>query len=509
MTDPVVTASPTAAVGPDSYLSPVPTRSKPYFRTQTPSKQRSQTPSKPRSQTPSKLRSLSPSKLIKKGIQRFASPTRRRATDCIDLSEQQQQQQQQAKAIHNNNIIITKALAPLHRLAKHRLWDEIIGILQFEPEPVIAQWLQRCQDHPRSPIRGGSPLHVVLFYQPPLQVVDLLLKALVQMLGPHAVPEDSIDPQRSQTPLHIAVATGCEYAILDRLTTVTAAQTIDSEGRVPLHWACTHRPFPDRQTIKLLVSVYPAARKLADNFEFTPLMIAQYHRAKPDVCHLLLPSTKLQPPRTNQGGEVVVVDVEEEVSITSFVPNDLPMVVTLGKSFSDISCLHMPPEIEKAPRRRGAKRASSKPKNQKKPPKQPSPSKSPNYIRDHHQQPEEALAVTTMEDDGSSSHRVLEDLPMLVTVGTKQGNTCFGEVSCLELPEMGFDDEPHNDGGGAEHPTTKSPPSPQQNFHKKAAHNSSDNLSKAGESTTSSKRSSTRSSSSCMTPPEKYETVEL
>lgn len=434
-------------------------------------------------------------------------------SDCTDT-----QQQQKAKQVLNH----TKALAPLHRLAKHRLWDEIIGILQFEPEAVIVQWLQRCQAQSRGPIPGGTPLHVVLFFQPPLKVVDLLVKTLRRMLGPKAVPEDSIDPQRSQTPLHIAVATGCDYMVVDRLTTITAAQTVDTEGRTPLHWACTSKPFPDHKTIKLLVAVYPGARKLADNFEFTPLMIAQYHRAKKDILHLLKPTTHLRPPRDNENGEIVVVD--EDDGSTSFVPEDLPMVVTLGKSFGDISCLHNPPEIEQQPRRAGKK---DNPKEQKQPPSSPgAPPK--DYIADETKnvkfQPDEGFVAIEIEDeDDDTSPSVPEDVPedlpvLLVSLDDKCTN--FGEISCLDMPEM--DGKDKGNEAPSRRPTGKRPNKPKKQQHQKRSpqqhphksnnnkkKNISDDLSKAGESSTSSKRSTTRSSSTCTTPEEKYQAVDI
>lgn len=336
----------------------------------------SRTALKMRSLTPSRMRALSPTKFMKK-VQRFASPGRRRMSDqgsninhggrTSSPSKSRPLQSEATAVTIVKSTKSTKSLTRLHRLAKHHLWDEIMGILQYETEKDITQWLQQCQTHHRSPIPGGSPLHVVLFYQPPLAVVNHLIPALVHTLDANSVPEDSIDPVRGQTPLHVAVALGCDFTVIERLTTVTATQTLDVEGRLPLHWACTARPQPNLRVLQLLVATYPAARKIADQFQFTPLMIAQYNRAPLDICHLLLPTTFLHPSTSEQlrnyichpqnshpqlqqqqlqtivtkSGRLRDYLVVVEDDSTTHAPEDLPWEVTLGKSMSDISCLHM------------------------------------------------------------------------------------------------------------------------------------------------------------------------
>jgi len=242
----------------------------------------------------------------------------------------------------------SKALAPLHRLARHKYWDEISCILKFEPKEEIDQWLEKCRTHPKSPIQGGSPLHVILLYKPPVEIVNQLIHAMTTA-NPNAVPEDSIDLVRGQTPLHIAVATGCAFDVIERLTTRDACQTLDTEQRTPLHSACTVRN-ADYQTVELIVRTFPMARKMPDCFNFTPLNIAQYHHASPQLYKLLLPYTAVPAPpgtaalqdesahhhhRTNND------DVDDEDDFRA-----PPMFEVFDKSMGNISILPLGVGIE-------------------------------------------------------------------------------------------------------------------------------------------------------------------
>lgn len=99
--------------------------------------------------------------------------------------------------------------------------------------------------------RGESPLHVLLQYRPTLPVVEELLKVLacssnnsgaaVTTPTASSVPEDALDMQ-GQTPLHVAVANGCDVEIvrllLSGVSAVMPAVAKDNWGRHALHRAC-------------------------------------------------------------------------------------------------------------------------------------------------------------------------------------------------------------------------------------------------------------------------------
>jgi len=238
-----------------------------------------------------------------------------------------------------------KGPTPLHRMAKQRSWDEISFFLRNGEPTEVADWLEQCATTSRSPIPGASPLHVVLLFQPPLHIVDELIQALIQAY-PGAVPEDSIEPNQGRTPLHIAVATGCSCDIVERLYTHTAIRTVDDEQRTPLHWACTAdlRRTGDQMPetiVRMLLARFPRARKMKDQFTFTPFQIARYHQAAPDLLQMLLPDTYMHSPQRGARGEAFVeVEFDEDDSTTHDDHDDIPRDV-FSKNMGNISMLSL------------------------------------------------------------------------------------------------------------------------------------------------------------------------
>ena len=235
-----------------------------------------------------------------------------------------------------------KGPTPLHRMAKQRNWDEISFFLRNREPTEVADWLEQCATTSRSPIPGASPLHVVLLYQPPLHIVEEVIQALMQAY-PGAVPEDSIEPNQGRTPLHIAVATGCSCDIIERLYTHTAIRIVDDEQRTPLHWACTAdlRRTGDQtpeSIVRMLLARFPRARKMEDQFTFTPFQIARYHQAAPDLLQMLLPDAFLHSPQRRERGEAFVeVEFDEDDSTTQNDHDDIPRdVFTTQNDHDDI-----------------------------------------------------------------------------------------------------------------------------------------------------------------------------
>jgi ankyrin repeat protein len=173
-------------------------------------------------------------------------------------------------------------------------------------------------------------LHEVLVYQPPFDVVDTLCSILCDQskmtLVPfgndilHRLPED-IENNRCQKPLHVAIRSGCDVLVIQRLMKgdfiAKPSTAIDDGGRTPLHWACANHkgtclslndshgeargfvtPFRkghDKkriqnmiQIVHVLVNESPRAVCTYDHNNETPLDIARRLRAHPEIILELL-----------------------------------------------------------------------------------------------------------------------------------------------------------------------------------------------------------------------------
>jgi hypothetical protein len=164
--------------------------------------------------------------------------------------------------------------------------------------------------------RDQTLLHILYRSSPPLDIVETILDRLDE-----SKPNALNDLRHSlalcvdcngRTPLHIAVAMGCDLEIisklLDRLSRDAAmilANTRDYEGRVPLHFACSYEPVclkiskrggeikmitTDERLalIKLLLKASPQSVATIDYKGFTPVDYAHGKGANLKVLCILM-----------------------------------------------------------------------------------------------------------------------------------------------------------------------------------------------------------------------------
>jgi ankyrin repeat protein len=162
---------------------------------------------------------------------------------------------------------------PFEKLSKQKRFEKITSILEDDTMNLL-EWLQKGNGP------ATMPLHAILWHQPPVELVDLLIEKLTT-LKPGYFPEAAVD-DRGRTPLHIAAMSGCDFDVIERLSggSQLAVVTKDESGRYPLHSACVKRHRSRKQnksailTVSLLVEIYPRATIVQDFNGQTPLDLA-------------------------------------------------------------------------------------------------------------------------------------------------------------------------------------------------------------------------------------------
>jgi len=204
-----------------------------------------------------------------------------------------------------------KTKNPVPRIVKHRRFNLLVALLSEESTQHKEKWLSEL-----SRWKGGTALHSVLEYQPPLELVDLLIQQLAEHTST-IVPEEATDDE-GQNPLHIAVANGCDSRIAKRLLSgvsgVIPAVGKDSMGRFPLHCACENptglSTFSRKRlrltsakaianmvnTVYVLVTAYPLAATIPDNEGHTPLHLALLNKADDRIIRVLRIATNANNP---------------------------------------------------------------------------------------------------------------------------------------------------------------------------------------------------------------------
>lgn len=175
-----------------------------------------------------------------------------------------------------------KDRTPMTKRARQGRFDEIKAVLLGNAIKT-EEWLRE------SASAEETPLHALLRYQPPVDLVTLLISRLIATTK-NAVPEEVKDVH-GNTPLHVAVAYGCDVAIVRVLLNgkggVMPAVTKDSDERLPLHLACLSeklscsRRSPRKQTpddqdnmlciVYSLLSAYPMGLAIRDANGDTPM----------------------------------------------------------------------------------------------------------------------------------------------------------------------------------------------------------------------------------------------
>ncbi|GAX28518.1 hypothetical protein FisN_12Hh117 [Fistulifera solaris] len=162
--------------------------------------------------------------------------------------------------------------------------------------------------------RGETPLHILLRYNPPEELVHSVIEYLSQSEQSCGVPEDSID-MLGRTPLHVACANGAAVAVVERLlngeSSVMPAFAKDAAGRHALHGACAnpqgswrrqvrrtnhhHYPFVESMAmvdnmvnvVKALLQAYPESVFIADHDGNRPKDLARMQNADERILLLL------------------------------------------------------------------------------------------------------------------------------------------------------------------------------------------------------------------------------
>jgi ankyrin repeat protein len=130
-------------------------------------------------------------------------------------------------------------------LAKDRRFNEILNFLPHASDSWLAV---RRRD---GSVSTSETLHAILMYKPNAEVVKALLDRLAS--DKLVDPLLRLDPH-GRNPLHIAVAKGCDFTIIQLLLSPSAVNARDYDGRFPLHWACVNtspsRSFLNRRAVR-------------------------------------------------------------------------------------------------------------------------------------------------------------------------------------------------------------------------------------------------------------------
>ncbi|GAX15181.1 hypothetical protein FisN_12Lh117 [Fistulifera solaris] len=171
---------------------------------------------------------------------------------------------------------------------------------------------QQDDDYKLDLFRGETPLHILLRYNPPEELVHRVIEYLSQSEQSCGVPEDSID-MLGRTPLHVACANGAAVAVVERLlngeSSVMPAFAKDATGRHALHGACAnpqgswrrqvrrtnHHPFVESMAlvdnmvnvVKALLKAYPESVFIADHEGNRPKDLARMQNADERILLLL------------------------------------------------------------------------------------------------------------------------------------------------------------------------------------------------------------------------------
>lgn len=170
----------------------------------------------------------------------------------------------------------TAAFPTLAALSEQRKFTKITKILKNR-EVNLALWLG-CANASKDDKEPA--LHVLVASRPPLLLVDLMIQKL-NAVQPGHVPEGAVNDS-SETPLHIAIRTGCDFNVWERLAYSELPMiTMDDVGRYPLHWVCALKKLPRGlkkeqivEFVNRLIKIYPQASIIPDVYGKTPLDLA-------------------------------------------------------------------------------------------------------------------------------------------------------------------------------------------------------------------------------------------
>lgn len=204
-------------------------------------------------------------------------------------------------------------------LIKRRKFDQIIHVLKDDTINATA-WLDKygmdrgtkLRNAPFQLFKAQLPLHTALHYQPPVELVDLLIGRLVETAKAGAVGVVSNQNMLGQSPLHIAVIHNADIRVIERLLQDMLPNVLpcDIWGRTPLHWVVAHDSAVDVgcfrssttytsssnmireleskvKIITAILTVYPFSLKIRDNEGYTALELGRRQQSDGALLYLL------------------------------------------------------------------------------------------------------------------------------------------------------------------------------------------------------------------------------
>jgi len=171
-------------------------------------------------------------------------------------------------------------------------WDDLL--FRLEQYPNEAHHWETVQFDGQHETRL-LPLHQVCALDPPLRVVEALLKAYPEATHKH-------DIYFHRVPLHIATSRAASAEVVKMVLAAApgAAKQQDALGRVPLHYAVFSHD--SLEIILTLIRTYPAGIKVMDYKGWLPIHVACRCGTTLPIMRALLESYPRSTLRTTTGG---------------------------------------------------------------------------------------------------------------------------------------------------------------------------------------------------------------
>ena len=212
-------------------------------------------------------------------------------------------------------------------LIKRRKFDKIIRVLSDRTCNVTA-WLDtngteegsKLLNAPFQLFKARLPLHTALQYQPPVELVDLLIGRLGENAEVGTAGVVSTQNMLGQSPLHIAVVNDADISVIERLLQDMPLNALpcDIWGRSPLHWVIANDSAVNvgcfRSTTKktmhaleskimiitAIITVFPSCLNIRDNEGFTALELGIRHQSDEALLYVLEQANHKQAGKVNE-----------------------------------------------------------------------------------------------------------------------------------------------------------------------------------------------------------------
>jgi hypothetical protein len=277
---------------------------------------------------------------------------------------------------HTTTTTTSTTTSSFIRLARERRFDEIIQYLQMEkvPSSKIYDWLKVHQESRSSTCEC---LHAICMYRPNIEVVQVVRDAIeTHSRSTNALKSDVfcivnatlVTDALGRTPLHVAVACGCSYKVVDALLydDHEAVYMMDHTNRYPLHWACcftprcTNKPSQEKEIdnivriINRLIEIYAMAVISIDERGCTPMDLAISHQADNKIIQALQFVTNILPTKYGNisSKDHYTYEVDDETKVPQDIgdPNDIIFLddissigsrgVSKGRRIGSKKCAH-------------------------------------------------------------------------------------------------------------------------------------------------------------------------